>query len=147
MIQKGLICHETNQPTNQPTSVEVWSAVFNLPSFWIASKLPFFSSDCSFRLPEDSARSFSLTVAPRTFSLPKSQHVYIPFIVFSTQPHCGKSIFNSFVNIFLTKTCFSVHITYSCVNFTWFALVSQQNFNSRPVFKPGELCLICYHFE
>ena len=40
---------------------------------------------------------------------------------------------------FFTKTCFSVHIPYSSVNFTSFALLSQQKFNDRPLFKPGAL--------
>ena len=38
---------------------------------------------------------------------------------------------------FLTKTCFSVHITHSSVNFTWFALYNHQKFDDRPLFKLG----------
>ena len=51
----------------------------------------------------------------------------------------SKPLFSLFVNIFMTKTCFSVHITNSSINFTWFAFLSQQKINDRPLFKPGEL--------
>ena len=36
---------------------------------------------------------------------------------------------------FPTKMCFSIHITYSSVNFTWFTLFSQQKFDDRLLFK------------
>ena len=40
---------------------------------------------------------------------------------------------------FLTKTCFSVDITHSSVNFRWFALISHQKFDDRLLFNPGVL--------
>ena len=40
---------------------------------------------------------------------------------------------------FLTKTYFSVHITHSSVNFTWFALISPQKFADRHLFKLRKL--------
>ena len=52
---------------------------------------------------------------------------------------CGKPIFSSFVNIYKSKICLSVHITNSSVNFTWFVLLSHQNLDERSVFKPGPL--------
>ena len=76
-----------------------------------------------------------LTTAPRTFSLPDSQCISTQSTVFSIQTLCGKPIFSPLVNIF----GFSVHITHSCVNFIWFALLSHQAFNDRPLFKRGEL--------
>ena len=42
---------------------------------------------------------------------------------------------NPFIKIVFAKTCFSVQITYSSVNFTWFVLVSHQKFDRRPLFK------------
>ena len=44
--------------------------------------------------------------------------------------------FSLFVNIILTKTRFSVYITHSSVNFTWFVLLCLQKFDNRPLFKP-----------
>ena len=35
---------------------------------------------------------------------------------------------------------------YSSVSFTWFALLSHQKFDDRPLFKREALCLICYQF-
>ena len=43
--------------------------------------------------------------------------------VFSIQARSGKHIFCSFVNLFLTKTCFFLHTKHSSVNFIWFALL------------------------
>ena len=40
---------------------------------------------------------------------------------------------------FFAKIYFSVHVTHFSVNFTWFALLSQQKFNDRLLFKLGEL--------
>ena len=51
-----------------------------------------------------------------------------------------------FVKIFFTKTCFSVHITHSFVNFIWFVFLNHQRFHERPLFKPGAICLICHYF-
>ena len=39
----------------------------------------------------------------------------------------------------LTKTCFLIQIKHSSVNFTLFALFSNQTFDDRPLFKPGVL--------
>ena len=49
--------------------------------------------------------------------------------------------------VLLTETSFSLNITHSSINFTWFVLVSHQKFNDRPLFVLGALCLICQHFE
>ena len=67
------------------------------------------------------------------FSLPESQ---------SISPLLGLPFQLSLILInpclahwyFLTKTCFSIHIT------------SHQRFNYRRLFKPGALCLICCNF-
>ena len=67
--------------------------------------------------------------------------------VFLIQACSAKSIFSSFCEYFLTKTCFYIHIPYSSENFTWFALLSQKKFGDRPLFKPGIVYLICCHFE
>ena len=71
-----------------------------------------------------------------TFSWPENQCVSTPLTVFSFQVCCGKTIFSPFVIFFFffTKTCFSIHITLSSVNFTWFALLSRQNFDDRLLF-------------
>ena len=45
----------------------------------------------------------------------------------------------AFCTDFSAKTCFSIHIKQSSVNFTWFALLSHQKFDDRPLFMPGEL--------
>ena len=58
----------------------------------------------------------------------------------SFQPNLrGKSMFSPLVNIFLTKTCISVHTTHSSVNFTWFALLSHQECFDRQLFKAFEI--------
>ena len=86
-----------------------------------------------------SAWSSLLTAAPRNFSLPESKCVSTPQTVLLTQAQRGKPLFNSFINIFLAKIRFSVHITHSSVKFTWFAPISHQNFYDRPLFKSGAL--------
>ena len=59
-----------------------------------------------------------LTAAPGTFSLPESQCVSISWIVISIVACRSKPMLNTY------KICFSVHVTHSSVNFTWFAEVS-----------------------
>ena len=73
-----------------------------------------------------------LIAAPRTLSLLRSQCVSPPWTIFSTQICSGKCKFSKFVNIVFAK-----HITHCVVNFTWFALLSQQKFDDRPLFKLG----------
>ena len=81
-----------------------------------------------------------LTTTPRPFSLRESLFVSSLLTVFLTLAHSGKPIFSPFVNIFFfTKIYLSIYITHSSVNFTWFALLSSQKFNDRPLFKPGAL--------
>ena len=82
-----------------------------------------------------------LTAVPRIF-LYNRISVSTPWIVFSTQVHNGKPIFSQFVNIFLTKTCSSIDIAYSSVNFKWFALLSHQKLDDRLLFKLGVLFAI-----
>ena len=83
-----------------------------------------------------------LTAASGTFSFLESQCIFPRWTVFSTQVRSGKPMFNPFINIFLkTKTGFSVFITHSSVNFTWFALFYHQWFDDRPLFQLGTLCL------
>ena len=65
-------------------------------------------------------------------------------LFFLTHGHCGQPMS---CKDFLTKMYFSINITNSSVNFTWFALFSHQKFHSRVLFKLGALCLICHHFE
>ena len=77
----------------------------------------------------------------------ESQCVSIVWTIFSTQAFIGKPMFSPFLNIILTKICFFVHIRYSSVNFTWFALFTHQKFDDRPLLKPGALHFICHHFE
>ena len=55
------------------------------------------------------------------------------------QADSGKLMVKSFLNIFMTKTCFSIHITHSFVNFTWSALLSYKKFHDRLLFKLGVL--------
>ena len=52
-------------------------------------------------------------------------------------------ITNSFINF----TWFKLHITLSLVNSTWFAFPCHQNIDYIPLFRPGAICLICWHFE
>ena len=42
----------------------------------------------------------------------------------------------------MTKTCLSVHITYSLEHFPWFALLSHQKFDDRFLFQPEALSMI-----
>ena len=46
---------------------------------------------------------------------------------------------NPCLTIFWTLTCFSIHITHSSVNFTWFALLNHQKFDDRLMFKSETL--------
>ena len=92
------------------------------------------NSDISFHDPGYSAASPSLqTTAPGTF-LYRRVGVF-PFHGLFFQ--FRKTHVSPICNICFTKTCFSVNITYSSVNFTWFALFSHQKFSNRPLFKPG----------
>ena len=53
--------------------------------------------------------------------------VYLPTVwtvFFLTEACSGKPMFSSFVNIFLTTTCFSVYLTQSFINFSWFTLLT-----------------------
>ena len=68
---------------------------------------------------------FLLTAAAGTFSLPASQYIFTAWTVFLTQLHHNKPRFSLFINFFLTKKWFSIHITQSSVNFAWFALCPQ----------------------
>ena len=87
---------------------------------------------------------FSLLMnVPRTFSLLLNQCVSTSW----TQANCGKLMFRPFINMLLTKTCFSVQITHSSIKCIWFALLSQQKFDGRPHFKPGAPGSFFYHFE
>ena len=67
----------------------------------------------------------------------------------STQARIGKPIFCFFVNIFFWQkmSFFFVRITHSSVNFTWFALLSHEKIDDKPLFKCEALCLILCHFE
>ena len=56
--------------------------------------------------------------------------------VFLTQCPRGKSMYCPFVNNYLTKTWFLIDITNSFKNFIWFALLSHQKSDNRPLFKP-----------
>ena len=79
--------------------------------------------------------------------LPESQCVSTLWPIFSSQAHWSKPMLSPFIKISFTKTCFSIYITNSSVNFTWFGLLNQQKFNDRPLFKPWALCWICHYFE
>ena len=42
----------------------------------------------------------------------------------------------AYCKYFLSKACFTMHITYSFLSFTWFALLSHKTLDDRPLFKP-----------
>ena len=99
-------------------------------------------------MPQETVCMTSFTdCGARNFSLSESLCVSIPWTVFMSLAGHGKSMFSSFVKTFLTKTCLFVHITHSSVNFTWFALHSQQKFDDRPPYNSGGFCLVFSHFE
>ena len=108
---------------------------------------PFFkeiNSDGNFHVPGNCQHDlFTDCCAWNFFVLLESQCVSTSWMVFSTQASICQPMFSQFVNIFLTKGSFSIHISHSCVNFTWFALICQK-FDDRPLFKPGTLCLQPY---
>ena len=58
----------------------------------------------------------------------------------------GHLMFSPFVNIFWIESYFSMHITHSSLNFTWFAFLNQQKFDDRPLFKSWDVCLISSNF-
>ena len=51
-----------------------------------------------------------------------------------------------FCEHFLIKTCFSIHITQSCVHFTWFAL-SASKYLMTDLCSSLHHCLICQNFD
>ena len=79
--------------------------------------------------------TFFIDTCTQKFPL-QNQCVSTPWSVFSTQACRGKPI-KLICNILLTKTYFSMHITHSSVNFTWFVLLTHQIFDDRILFKPG----------
>ena len=56
-------------------------------------------------------------------------------LLFRLRPCSGKPMFRLFINIFLTKTCFSVPVTYSSVNFICLAVFNHQILDERLLFK------------
>ena len=70
-------------------------------------------------------------------SLPESLCVFPSWTFFSTITNSYLPLF--YLNIFLTKPCYPLHITYSSVNFLWFAGVNYPKFYDRPLFKPEAL--------
>ena len=68
--------------------------------------------------------------------------VSTPWTVILTWACSGKSMFSQFVKNYLTETYFSVHITHSFVNFTWFALLNHQK---DDLCWSLEYCFICGH--
>ena len=98
----------------------------------------------SFLFPEQSAWPSLLTALLRKFSLPVN--VFLLHGLSFWHRFWVANPFFSHVVKFLTKMFFSVLIKYSSVNFTWFALLSHQGYDDRPLFKPEALCLTCYHF-
>ena len=94
------------------------------------------SSHGSFHVPENCQHDLLYRrLSPEHFLYGRVS-VSTSWTVFLTT-HRGKPMFNPFVNIFLTKTGFSVNITHCSVNFIWFALFNHQKFHDRPQFKPG----------
>ena len=86
-----------------------------------------------------------MTTVPRTFSLLRSQCVSIPSTVFSIQTLRGKRMFSAFVNIFLTKTCFSMYIAHS-VNSYGLHFSATKNFMTD-LFSSPEHGLIWKHTD
>ena len=76
----------------------------------------------------NSHESFHISEDCLYWMLPPEHFLYWRVGVFPLY-ETGLSWQNQFVNNFLTRSCFSVHITHSSVNFTWFLLLSpsQQN--------------------
>ena len=69
--------------------------------------------------------AFFTDLSVRNLSFPEFQGDSIPWSVFSTQACNDIPMFSPFLKIFFfTKTGFSIHISDSSVNFTWFALLS-----------------------
>ena len=61
--------------------------------------------------------------------------------VIFTDVHHGKSMFNPFMNIYLTKTSLYVYITHFLVNFLRRALFRHNIFYDQSLFKTGVLFL------
>ena len=105
---------------------------------WILPKVFFkkINNEGSFHVPKDCQHDLLFwTEASRIFSLPWTD--------LSSQARRSKVHLKSF---FLTKKCFSLHITHFFENFTWFAFLSDQKSDDRPLFKPRTLCLICSQY-
>ena len=80
---------------------------------------------------------FLLISVPGIFSLPKLSMFLLHRLI------VAKLYLTHFKKFFLTKTCFSIHITHSYVNLTWFALFCYQKFDDRTLFNS----LIFNHLE
>ena len=96
----------------------------------------------SFYVPENSLHDFFTDCCLCNFFLTR-ESVCLHSI------ETDKLMFSLYAIIYddFTKTCFSIHITYSPVNFTSFASSSHQKFDDRPLFRLGALHLICCHFK
>ena len=101
------------------TDCSIWSGIFSLPESQC-----FYSLVCLFRL------GFIVAV--------KEKWPYLQKNVLVCAWHA-----KPFVKTFFTETCFCVHFTYSSINFAWFALLKQQKFDDRPLFKTGALLDLC----
>ena len=96
------------------------------------------NSDGSFHVPKHCQHVFLYSLLCLELFFLLSFGISTLLTALLTQVH-DKPMFNPLVNSFLIKTCFSMHITHSPINFTWFALLSYQKFDKRPLFKSEAL--------
>ena len=107
-----------------------------------------FNSDESFHVPNHCQHDLLYRQLSRELFLYQRVSMF-PFQILSLQNQVcnSKPLLSPFINIFFNKTCFSVYIILSSVNFIWFAFLSHEKFQDRPLFKLGALHLIRCDFE
>ena len=91
------------------------------------------SSNGSFHISEDYIVPLYWLLHPELLFTRES--VYCHCMDFLNQACSGKPIYKDFFFFFLPNTWFSVYITQSSVNFTWFALLNHQKFDDGPLFN------------
>ena len=137
------------------THTHIYTMVIQWRKWMLPKDIPIERNVYSFSFFEEITRDGFFLVL-RTVSMTLFTDLYAVNVFFTGESlcfHCLNcllprlAVANPLVNIFFTKTYFSIRIIHSSVNFKRVALLSQQKFDERPLFKLRAHRLIGYHFE
>ena len=95
------------------------------------------NNDESFHIQEDFHDIFYKLLCTVLFLYQRVSVFPLQTLFFLTQARSVQPMLGYLKRFFLTEICFSVHITYYSVNFTWFVLFTYQKSHDRPLFKPS----------